>query len=306
MCLRTAEVHFIWFAESIGSGSVSFQALPTEPTCLSHNGAKAYSLIHAKSNEGTGCLRQAICSGEFEECERCPSSAHSVSVDLSSSQHIILIIQSSAAPPWLDYKGYVQSFAGNIFMTAFSKPHGLPPEEFSSSPFDGDLDVSTFSAFFCAAISKEAEALQAECNEHDLYKVQMPRAGQDPREATYLLHVPGLRETSLRIEVGDIVQIRQIRLDRFGNMIPQFAFRDKLGQPLPHAVTRRYDAVVWSIDRLREIVTLRVDSLHQSSPFFNARFIVQSDRMEALRRAVIGAQEQMSSNGEGNEWMRSM
>lgn len=189
-------------------------------------------------------------------------------------------------------------------MTAFSTSQELPPQHFDSAPFDGELEASTYSSFFCAAISQEAKALEKECHEHDLYKVQVPKANQDPRDLTYLLHVPGLRETSLRIEVGDVVQIRQIRLDRFGNIIPQFALRDKNGQSLSHAVTKRYDAVVWNLDRLREMVTLRIDSLHQSSPLFNARFTVQTDRLAAFQRAVKGAQEQMISGG--HEWMRSM
>lgn len=189
-------------------------------------------------------------------------------------------------------------------MTAFARLDKPAPEASTAIGFDGELELSTYSAFFCAAISAEAKALQEECNEHDLYKVQLSRANQDSHQPLYLLYVPGLRETSLRIEVGDVVQIRQIRLDRFGSVIPQVSLRDRNGLYLPHAVTKQNDAVVWHLDRLRETVTLRVDFLHQSSPFFNARFTVQSGRMDALQRAVTSAQQQIKTSS--NDWMRSM
>lgn len=214
---------------------------------------------------------------------------------------ILLIAARSSPPPWIDFQSYVQTFSGTTFLTAFSK---LPPLPSASITFEGELGVSTYSAYFSAAISSEVKALEDECNEHDLYQVQIPRAGQDSRQSTYLLHVPGLRETSLRIEVGDVVHLRQIRFDSSGNVRQPLILRDRNGQRLKSAVEKRYDAQVWSIDRLREIITLRVDSLNQSSPFFNARFTVQSDRTDALRRAVDGAQQHISSTG--NEWMRSM
>lgn len=189
-------------------------------------------------------------------------------------------------------------------MTAFSKPERLSPQLSTSTTFEGELGVSTYSPFFCAAISAEAKALQEECNEHDLYQVQLQRASPDPRLSTsYLLHVPGLRETSLRVEVGDVVHIREIRVTKAGK-VKQVSLQDANGRSLPHAITKRNDSVVWHIDRLRETITLRVDSLHQSSKFFNARFTVQSDRIDALQRAVTGAQQHMNSSG--NDWMRSM
>lgn len=214
---------------------------------------------------------------------------------------IILISARSSPPPCTDFQSYVQSFSGNIFLTAFSK---LPPERPTSVTFDGRLSASTYSEFFGAAISTEAKALEEECNEHDLYQIQLPRAGQDWRQSRYLLHVPGLRETSLRIEVGDVVHLRQIRFDLSGNVRQPLVLRDRDGTLLKNAVERRYDSQVWHINRMRELITLRVESLHQSSPFFNARFTVQSDRMDALRRAVDIAQQQIISTA--NQWFRSM
>jgi helicase MOV-10 len=188
-------------------------------------------------------------------------------------------------------------------MTAFSRPPCVPAEHSTLITFDGELDVPTYSAYFFAAVSAEIKALQAELKDFDLYQVALPHA-QDPHQSTYLLGVPGLREASLRIEVGDVVQLRQVRFDMNGNVRKPLMLQDRHGQRLQNAVEKRYDSRVCNIDRLRETLTLQVDSLSQLSPFFNARFTVQNDRMDALQRAVTGAQQHLTSTA--NEWMRSM
>lgn len=184
-------------------------------------------------------------------------------------------------------------------MAAVPKPHGLSPEQTISTTFEGDLAASAYSAFFGAAISAEVKALAEQCLDFDMYQVQIHPAVADPRPSTYLLHVPGLRENSLRIEFGDVVQLRPIRIGK-----KQVSLRNANGQVLPHATTKQYNAMVWNIDRMREMLTLRIDSLHQSSALFNVRFTVQSERMDALQRSVTVAQRHITSNE--NQWMRSM
>lgn len=190
-------------------------------------------------------------------------------------------------------------------MTASSTLDRPPYAAYSFPAFGSELGASTYSAFFGAAITAEAKALQQECNEHDLYKVQLSENKHDTRQSMYQLHVPGLREFStLQIDVGDVVQIRSLRLDKYGILVPHASLRDTTGQILPYALPKRNDAVVWNIDRLREMISLRVDSLNRSGPLFNVRFTMQSDRIDALQRAVNAAQQLINANG--NDWMRSM
>jgi helicase MOV-10 len=195
----------------------------------------------------------------------------------------------------------VQSFSGNTFLSAFASPVGLSTELPSKSTFEGDLNAATYVVFFTAAISQEAHSQQEECDEYNIYQVPLTVASGDPRQSIYWLNIPGLREASLRIEVGDIVRIRQLRFNPMGQL-QCFPFSDASGNPVP--LETQHNAVVWGIDRVREMVSLRIDYLGIGSFLFNARFSVQSHRVDAMRRAVSRVSEQILTND--NEWMRSM
>lgn len=120
------------------------------------------------------------------------------------------------------------------------------------------------------------------------------------------LYVPGLREMSLRIEIGDIVQLRQLRFNANGDVLYGTLVKDKNGRPveLPRRSDKQHDSVVWGIDRLNETLSLRVDSLAQRSMLFNVCFAIQSGRLGAAHRAAILTQHSLNGSSEG--WMRSM
>ena len=224
-------------------------------------------------------------------------------------------IVPSAPARWIDFQRYVDMFAGTSFLTGGVKSTQEKPFENGSpdKPIDeksglhpSNLSPESYSRYLETALEQETAALRRECEEHALYRVPLSKNGSsDPRPSMYALQVPGLREMSLRIEIGDIVQLRQLRFNSNGEAISGSLIKDAKGKPvkLPRHADNQYDSVVWGIDRLRETLSLRVDSLAPRSMLFNVCFTVQSGRLNALSSAVVAAQADVASH---ESWMRSM
>lgn len=235
---------------------------------------------------------------------------------------------------WIDCNRYTSTFAGTDFFDAAgpqlsldsSIPSGANPSNGATSHVNSSAssystpDLSredqrdrrpllphNYHEHFRAALITEAACQQAECDDHALFRVAVARADRniDPRPSIWILNVPGLREFSLRIEVGDIVQLRQIRFDAQGQIVSGSILKDQYGKPLalPHGHDYQHDAVVWGIDRLRETLSLRIDKLTPRSMLFNVRFTTQSVRFQAMYNAVITAQKALAAK---DGWMRSM
>lgn len=220
---------------------------------------------------------------------------------------------------WVDFERYVQTFAGSEVLAA-----SIAPYHASSSPqeltWDGssdhesnhgldtkELGLENYEAYFHTALEKEAIALQQECDDHAIYRVTVDReGGKDPRPAVHTLHVPGLREMSLRIEVGDIVQLRQLRFNTRGELLAPLSIKHANGKSatLPRHAEFQYDAVVWNIDRRNEALSLRIDHLARMSMLFNVSFTVQVRRINALHRAVSLTANGLLTQWDEN-WMRS-
>lgn len=212
----------------------------------------------------------------------------------------------------IDFSAYVSAFAGSRFLL----PDPAPPELVGASdrPIVGDgfaaetdsvgsLTMHNYHAYFRHATVHEATALQRDCDKHALFKhpLLMP-VPRDPRPGMASLHVPGLRESgSLRIEVGDIVHLRQLRFDLTGRPVAIPRITNVYGQPRFSDV--QHDSVVWAIDRLRELLTLRVEYLTPASMLFNVSFSVQKARIGALYRAIVITQNALLAGTDN--WTRS-
>lgn len=114
----------------------------------------------------------------------------------------------------------------------------------------------------------------------------------------FVVHIPGLRENGLRIERGDVVQLRQLVVDPARFTVLNSVLLQG-GQP-----TFQHDAIIWNIDRLREELLLRVDGLVPWSMQFNVSFTLQKERLDALYRALVGTH--MALLDSSDSWLRRM
>ncbi|KAK4628449.1 putative RNA helicase SDE3 [Fulvia fulva] len=190
-----------------------------------------------------------------------------------------------APAPSIHYYDYVLSFAGRWLdrsRDAGTTQNQDEPVEFeTTSPADKEAYVP----FFSRAFTREVEALQTECEEYDI--------------------VPGLRENNIRVEVGDIVHVRQLRLDHRGELLTN-TITDAAGMAIVTAypVDVQHDAVVCAINRQYEVLTLRIDQLFPGGYVFNVCFTLQHTRLEALHTALYEADHALRYTE--NTWLRSM
>lgn len=119
------------------------------------------------------------------------------------------------------------------------------------------------------------------------------------------LVVPGLRESSLPIEVGDVVHLRQLRYDGYGGIVIASG-----NEPHPHGIYPSgldyeicHNAVVWMVDRFNETLHLRVDNFVANSRLANVCFTAQTMRLGALYTALADASKQV---GQQQSWLHGM
>lgn len=217
------------------------------------------------------------------------------------------IIVPSTPVRWVDFNGYVQSFAGSQFLTVDPPPPliSLRPDTPAQNAQDpARLESRNYHAYFQDALMQEAIAQEKECHDHAMYKAKL-LAG-DGRPDMYRLYMPGLREYSLRIELGDVVSLRQLWFQGASVMSgPGLAHIPWMIRPVHGWHDLQYQSVVWGIDRTNEYLSLRVDNLLQRSMLFNVSFNPQVGRLGAQYRAIPIAYNSLIAPG-GNNWLRRM
>ncbi|KAK0942949.1 hypothetical protein LTR29_005521 [Friedmanniomyces endolithicus] len=209
---------------------------------------------------------------------------------------------------WIDYAQYTHSFAGTRFLPADApQPSTQTDQSDLANRLAQHLEPKRYYSHFSNALVQEVQHLQHECEEHALYKVTLFQAPSDPRPAMFWLHVPGLREMRLRVEIGDSVLLRQIHFGMRGEILEASLLTYRQDQPvlLSPYINLQYHSVIWGIDRLKERLTVRVDGLQPTSMVFNASFTIQGARLGALHKAVADV-DHLLATSKATRWMTSM
>lgn len=203
---------------------------------------------------------------------------------LVNNQPAICVDSYPVTEPFLD--SYFLRFPGIVYLPIYDLSPALPPtnpKEIIAVPLPLDLDVQNYYSYFRQALNDEEAALSRECADQALFNARLLQQGT--QHDLYRLHVPGLREQSIRVEVGDTVQLRQLRLD------------PRTGLPLIHTnglmPMLQYNAVVYSVIRVHEMLMLRIDNLIPETMIFNVVFVPQEKRLRALRRAILFARDSL-------------
>ncbi|KAK0884904.1 hypothetical protein LTR87_001302 [Friedmanniomyces endolithicus] len=227
---------------------------------------------------------------------------------LKSVNHLAAHSVHSQLVRWIDFGQYTHSFAGSRFLPAdASQPSTQADQSDLADRLAKQLGLRRYYSHFSDALVQEVQHLQHECEEHALYKVTLFQAPSDPRPAMFWLHVPGLREMSLRVERGDTVHLRQIHFGLRGEILeaPLLTYRQDRPVLLSPYINLQYHSVIWGIDRLKERLTVRVDGLQPTSMVFNASFTIQGARLGALYKAVADVEHLLTTN-QATRWMTSM
>jgi helicase MOV-10 len=214
-------------------------------------------------------------------------------------------------PPNIDYQTFVSSFCGSSFLKVLQPSPGLfggsgcaennapvslenlnltdnetvsnLPAETKATP----LTPETYAEYHVDLMRTEIAALNEVSQSYNLYSV--PVCVHDLAQHLFRLAVPGLRENTPMIQLGDMVRLRQIRPEYFG---------------YPSCFTGyEYETFVFGMDKTEGYIVLRADGLWiETGAMFNVVFCVQEQLWDSAHRAVtdIGLQLNPPAGGNGN------
>ncbi|KAF2130236.1 P-loop containing nucleoside triphosphate hydrolase protein [Dothidotthia symphoricarpi CBS 119687] len=164
----------------------------------------------------------------------------------------------------IDYQTYIQNFVGNGFLS--ERPSVSPESNTGSSPPMKELSEQTYLQYFNALWKLESAAKESENDGYALYKTSLQRASAQGDEEIWMISVPGLREDSPNVEMGDTIHIRQLWVDIAGNLM-------QLPSQVTDKVTGhvRIDQKVWTglqlnasvraVKRAQETIYVKVEGL---------------------------------------------
>jgi len=184
----------------------------------------------------------------------------------------------------IDYTAYINSFAGSRILSTVP-PIRVPP--IHSAPLrvgfsPDDLLPRWYGEYFSDALQSEIAAHAEELKTFSLYNVGF--GIEDPSQQLYRFAIPGLREHSPRVDLGDVVKVRPlIAAPTQANIMD----RQRNLQPTPAFSGFEFHAIVWGISRPQERIVLRMDgfmpNLFQAC---NIIFVIQEHRFAPLWRSI--------------------
>jgi helicase MOV-10 len=206
----------------------------------------------------------------------------------------------------INFQEYVHTFIGTSFVP---RPYVDIADKVTRITVDSPvpLDAFTYLQRFEKLIAIECAAKEKENEKHAMYRVRLWQS--HPNEDLWCLLVPGLREDSPHIEMGDILQIRQLYVDGMGALTPTATYVNdyQFGyMGLPPVIFRswtgvQHNAAVLGINRAQETVYLKADGLGlpqigvPSMPMFvNVVIPLKFDIIRSWRRALLHISSQLN------------
>ncbi|KAI9712204.1 MAG: hypothetical protein M1812_006938 [Candelaria pacifica] len=204
--------------------------------------------------------------------------------------------------PTMDYAQFILSFAGTDYLVALEPLTPVTPslqEQHAQMQVTPHLDPANYRQSFHSMLSYEYEAQLEEHTKYNMYKTEVK---YEPADNTFSMRVPGLRENTPRVDLGDYISLRQLRLDPTTSlpymMPPWYTSGQERGMGFvsPGFTGLQHMACVVGLVRATEIIYFRMDSSFVAeSMIFNACFSVPSNRFQPLERAVLDVYTQLQS-----------
>jgi helicase MOV-10 len=150
-----------------------------------------------------------------------------------------------------------------------------------------NLSPSTYQAYFHECLHMETFNASLDLSNLNLYNIQLEIS--DVERRLYRLEIPGLRDDAPRVDLTDVILVRQIV--PFPDLARQGAEwyqnpESKSMNIAPGFTGEVHHAVVWGVSRTTETVLLRIDNFLPSWPRCNVIFKVQPARYVRLWDSV--------------------
>ncbi|KAF2116192.1 P-loop containing nucleoside triphosphate hydrolase protein [Lophiotrema nucula] len=214
-------------------------------------------------------------------------------VNLEPAPYVV----TTTAKHQININRYVESFAGKEFIP--ERVH-VPWPNPGLQRLSGHLkmNASTYLEYFVALWKIEIEAKREENETYTLYKVDLMPLPPTDDDRLYALSIPGLREDSPLVELGDTIQLRQLHVDSYGNllwltvMVPPEGSSNPSDYKVPRVLNWtgvQYNASVYGISRAQETVYLKISGLNGLFGF-GVRGIVCFNAVLPLKERLLGAQ----------------
>ena len=205
----------------------------------------------------------------------------------------------------LNFTAYIASFAGTNVLSAAPELQQAPSfsGEWPMRPIE-KLNTENYGEHLMDCMAIELEARVPELQSYSLFGVPlipMDPNPMDPAAKIYRLNVPGIREGTPQVALGDNILLRQLILDPLTGLPQQMdiwlATRGlERGVRAPGFTGYQISAVVVAIDRRNEALIIRADGFVPYLRMCNVSFIVSARLIKALQRAVIDVAQGLPGN----------
>lgn len=189
----------------------------------------------------------------------------------------------------IDFSAYIQSFAGTRYLES------LPPvyPEVARAPITisrnaKNLDPTNYFDYFAECLKLEAFNHSESLSPLILFNTNLEPV--DPQNHLYSLRVPGLKDGTPHLDLGDVVVIRQFfphpQITQDGLKWLSENQNNPGGSIAPGFTGLQLHCYVWGISRATESVIIRVDNFIPSSNSCNASFTLPVDLYVPQWRAI--------------------
>ncbi|WEW60196.1 DEAD/DEAH box helicase [Emydomyces testavorans] len=189
----------------------------------------------------------------------------------------------------IDFKAYIRKFAGSRYLNPVSQ---IRPElqdvQVTVSRHPKNLTPDNYVEYFSECLKLEAFCHFSTLSSLVLFNTTLELI--DAQSNLYTLKVPGLRDHTPNLELGDVVIVRQFfpfpQITQKGLEWLSENQKELNGSIAPGFNGIQIYAHVWGVSRAKETVVLRVDGFFPSSKSCNVSFTLSADSYTALWRAT--------------------
>ncbi|KAL9124953.1 MAG: hypothetical protein Q9217_005776 [Psora testacea] len=210
----------------------------------------------------------------------------------------------------IDFASYIASYAGSQFLAAIPEPSLPEYKGVILLQSTASITANTYSRFFEDCLALEAKAHATVLEDYKLYGVNLSlEAGRDI--PSFRLKLPGLRDGTPTVNLGETVLLRQLILDRNTNLprgmdvwLRPGGGRD-LGLPAPGFTGYEIRATVCAVDKVDEAIVLKTPGLNLSLPILcNVGFVLPTRLLQTMNWAIRNVAEDLAKDR--GCWVRQM